>query len=169
LCVQAVLGLVEHHALRAVHDAVGDLLAAMGGQAVPSASFIETQVSVTTQSASVTAATGSSVSVTSAPFSRAQATVSAGGCKGSGVAMRMRKLKRAAACRKLRATLLPSPTQATVRPAIGPLCCSKVITSAISWHGCDLSVRPLITGTVACSASSLMRRTSPVRIMIAST
>ena len=50
--------------------------------------------------------------------------------------------------------MLPSPLQATVVPAIGPRCSSKVITSAMIWQGCESSVRPLITGTVACSASS---------------
>jgi hypothetical protein len=86
LRVQAVFGLVEHHRLRAVDHLVGDLLAAMGRQAVheqrvglgqrhqlgvdligleqlwrcsPSLSPIETQVSVTTQSAPRTAASGS--------------------------------------------------------------------------------------------------------------
>jgi len=34
LRVQAVFGLVEHHRLRAVDHFIGDLLAAMGGQAV---------------------------------------------------------------------------------------------------------------------------------------
>ena len=65
--------------------------------------------------------------------------------------------------------LLPSPTQATVLPAIGPRCSSKVITSAISWQGCVRSVRPLITGTVAYSASSSSFSSRVVRIMIAST
>ena len=50
--------------------------------------------------------------------------------------------------------MLASPVQATVRPRIGPRCSSKVITSAITWQGCERLVRPLITGTVACAASS---------------
>ena len=45
--------------------------------------------------------------------------------------------------------MLASPVQATVWPLIGPLCSSKVITSAITWQGCESRVRPLITGTVA--------------------
>ncbi len=36
---------------------------------------------------------------------------------------------------RLRATLLPSPTNATVRPARVPKCSSTVIRSAIAWHG----------------------------------
>ena len=36
-----------------------------------------------------------------------------------------------------------------------PFFSSKVITSAMTWQGCDRSVRPLITGTVACAASSV--------------
>jgi len=65
--------------------------------------------------------------------------------------------------------LLPSPVQATTCPAIGPRCSSKVITSAMIWQGCEMSVSPLITGTVACSASSRIFLTSSVRSMIAST
>ena len=42
-------------------------------------------------------------------------------------------------------------------PATGPRCSSKVITSAMSWQGCVSSVSPLITGTVAFSASSSSR------------
>ena len=61
---------------------------------------------------------------------------------------------------QLRATLLPSPLQATIWPAIGPRCCSKVITSAISCTEWLRSVRPLITGTVAASAISSRRECS---------
>ena len=63
--------------------------------------------------------------------------------------MRNSKPKRTAACIHDTATLLPSPTQATVWPLIGPFCSSNVMMSAITWHGWLLSVRPLITGTVA--------------------
>ena len=55
------------------------------------------------------------------------------------------------------ATLLPSPLQAIVRPSIGPFCSSKVITSAMIWQGWDASVRPLITGTVACARELVER------------
>ncbi len=72
----------------------------------------------------------------------------------SGVAMRRVKPKRTAASIQEQATLLPSPTQATTCPAIGPRCSSKVTTSAINWQGCEQSVSPLMTGTVACRASS---------------
>ena len=44
-------------------------------------------------------------------------------------------------------TLLPSPTQATVLPAIGPRCSSIVCTSAMIWQGCDRSVSPFTIGT----------------------
>ncbi len=53
---------------------------------------------------------------------------------------------------RLAHTLLPSPTQAKVRPATGPRCSSKVIRSARIWQGWLLSVRPLITGTAAARA-----------------
>ena len=66
-----------------------------------------------------------------------------------GVATLRRKSKLLAACIQDESTLLASPVQATVLPRIGPLCSSKVITSAITWHGCESRVRPLITGTVA--------------------
>ena len=39
----------------------------------------------------------------------------------------------------------------------------------MSWHGCDVSVRPLITGTVAYAANSCSFDTLSVRSMIAST
>ncbi len=71
-----------------------------------------------------------------------------------GVATRSSKSNRSAACIQEVSTLLASPVQATVRPLIAPRCSSKVSTSAITWHGCDHLVRPLITGTVAYSASS---------------
>ena len=71
------------------------------------------------------------------------------GISSRGQARRSSKPKRTAAWIQEAAMLLPSPTQATDRPAIGPRCYSKVITSAISWQGWVRSVRPLITGTVA--------------------
>ena len=176
LRVQPVLRLVEYHTLRPVDDLVGHLLAAMRRQAVHEdrirrrraisvevtrygasrlcrlvfgSSDMLTQVSVTTQRAPATAAPGSSVSSTAAPSARAQSSSSAGGRKTSGVANRNVNPNRAAAWIQLRATLLPSPHQATTWPAIGPRCSSNVITSAISWHGCESAVSPLITGTVA--------------------
>ena len=65
--------------------------------------------------------------------------------------------------------LLPSPHQAMVRPAMAPRCSSKVMTSPISWQGWVRSVRPLMTGTVACSASSSRCASLTVRITMAST
>ncbi len=113
-----------------------------------------TQVSVTTQRAPATAFSGSSVSSIRPPWARAQSSRSFGGRSASGVARRRVKPNRTAASIQLRATLLPSPHQATTWPAIGPRCSSNVSTSAISWQGCEVSVSPLITGTVAYSASS---------------
>jgi hypothetical protein len=43
-----------------------------------------------------------------------------------------------------------------------------VITSARAWHGCALSVSPLITGIVELRASSSTSDCANVRIMIAS-
>ena len=76
------------------------------------------------------------------------------GASSGGVATRRRKSNRSAACIQDASTLLASPLHATVRPGIGPRCSSKVITSAITWQGCERRVSPLITGTVACCASS---------------
>ncbi len=56
-----------------------------------------------------------------------------------------------------------------MRPRIGPFFSSKVITSAMTWHGCESRVSPLITGTVAYLASSKSVSCSSVRIMMAST
>ena len=67
------------------------------------------------------------------------------------------------------AILFPSPLQATVLPSIGPKCSSKAITSAKSWQGCELLVRPLMTGTVANSAISAIFSRSNVLIIIQST
>ena len=119
-----------------------------------------TQVSVTTQRASRTAASGSSVSSIRAPWLRAQSTSFCGGRRSSGVAMRSVKPNRTAASIQEQATLLPSPHQATTWPAIGPRCSSNVITSAMSWQGWLELVSPLITGTVAYCASSCSRAVS---------
>ncbi len=80
-----------------------------------------------------------------------------------------RKSNRAAAWMKLAHMLLPSPIQATVRPRIGPRCSSKVCRSAITWHGWLLSVRPLITGTVAAWAKRSTSSWRLARIITAST
>ena len=55
---------------------------------------------------------------------------------------------------RLRATLLASPTQASVRPSSRPISSRIVYRSAIAWQGWPKSVRPLITEQVQCSASS---------------
>ena len=114
-----------------------------------------TQASVTTQRASRTASAGSSVSATSAPCAAPRPPAPRAGAACRAWPGSERKPKRAAASIQVRATLLPSPHQATVWPAIGPRCSSKVITSAISWQGWLAAVRPLITGTVACAAISV--------------
>ena len=56
------------------------------------------------------------------------------------------KSRRAAAWTQEASTLLESPVQAIVRPSMEPRCSSKVMTSAMIWHGCVILVRPLITG-----------------------
>ena len=105
----------------------------------------------------------------SAPSRSAQSSSAADGPNAFGAAILSLKPKRAAACTQEVATLLASPIQAIVRPLIGPFSSSKVITSAITWQGCDRQVSPLITGTVACAASSVSVSCGPVRSMIAST
>ena len=61
-----------------------------------------------------------------------------GGELGGGGRWRSVKRKRAAACTQEASTFLESPpVQATVLPAIGPRCSSKVITSAMIWQGCE--------------------------------
>ena len=61
------------------------------------------------------------------------------------------------------------PTQAMTRPAMGPRCSSKVMISAISWHGWVAPVRPLITGTSENRANSSNVACSCVRSRMAST
>ncbi len=112
-----------------------------------SASPIETQVSVTTQSAPATASIGSVTMRTLAPRACAQSTTSLGGSRISGHATLSSKSNIAAAWIHEVAMLLPSPDQVMRLPLMGPRCSSKVMTSAISWHGWVRSVRPLMTGT----------------------
>ena len=84
---------------------------------------------------------------TSAPLAFAQSSSAGVGASSGGVAIVERESRSAAAAWTHEvSTLLASPIQATVLPAIGPFCSSKVITSAITWQGCDRRVRPLITG-----------------------
>ena len=99
----------------------------------------------------------------------AQASSAGEGANASGAAILSLQPNRAAACTQEVATLLASPIQAIVRPLMGPFSSSKVITSAITWQGCDRQVSPLITGTLACAASSSSVSCGPVRSMIAST
>src|ERR1700694_4147335 len=110
---------------------------------------METQVSVTTQSAPFTASSGSVPTAIDAPDDLIQSMSGFLGASSGGVATRKRNEKRSAACIHEVSTLLASPDKATVRPRIGPRCFSNVMTSAINWHGWDRRVRPLITGTVA--------------------
>src|ERR1041384_1664173 len=51
-------------------------------------------------------------------------------------------------------TLLASPRYATRTPSNRQSRSRIVITSASAWHGCELSVRPLMTGIVAWRAGS---------------
>ena len=57
----------------------------------------------------------------------------------------------------------PSPTKATVSPAVRPLCSETVSRSASSWHGWNWSVSAFTTGTPAYSAISSIRDCSKVR------
>ena len=134
-----------------------------------SLSPIDTQTSVTTQSAPRAATSGSSLTSIVAPSALAQPSKAGDGENAGGEAIRSAKPNRAAACTHEVATLLASPIQAIMRPLIGPFSSSKVITSAITWQGCDRQVRPLITGTLACAAISVSVSCGPVRSMIAST
>ena len=124
---------------------------------------------MTTQSAPRTIASGSWPMVIW-PFDfSAHASTSAGGLSSGGQATRSSKSNCTAAWIQLVAMLLPSPDQAIALPWMAPRCSSKVITSAISWQGCVLSVRPLITGTVAYLAISRSFSSTVVRIMMMST
>ncbi len=91
------------------------------------------------------------------------------GSSGSGPVKVRSKPNCSAAWAKEAKTLLPSPDQTTLRPAMGPRCSSKVMTSAMIWQGWVRLVRPLMTGTVAYSAISSSVASSKVRIMIRST
>src|SRR5256712_7427013 len=64
-----------------------------------------------------------------------------------------RKPSRAAASMSDVAMLLPSPTYTTRCSPSGPHASSRVMRSARIWHGCERSVRALITGFSAASAS----------------
>src|SRR5262249_61906021 len=108
---------------------------------------MDTHVSVTTQSASVTASCGSSVSRISAPTPLAQASTSLAGLSCGGQAIASLNLNCAAAWTHDAATLLPSPDQAILRPSMGPLASSNVIVSALIWAGCVRSTRECVTGT----------------------
>ncbi len=134
----------------------------------PSSWSIETQVSVTTASAPRTAASGSVSNWMRAPSRRAQASTSSDGRNGSGHARRSSNANLLAAWIHETATLLPSPVQVTTLSAIEPFFSSNVITSAITWHGCERSVRPLITGTEAWRTISSRCDVLFVRSMIAS-
>ena len=121
----------------------------------PSLSPIDTQVSVTTQSAPFDRRVrdrGRSRCRRPTPGPVEQPFLAARAPAASRPAARSRSC--CAACIHEASTLLASPVQATLRPRIGPRCSSKVMTSAMTWQGCERRVRPLITGTVAWRASS---------------
>src|SRR3546814_7392833 len=90
---------------------------------------METQVSVTTASASVTTDSTSLDTTMRPPSVAAQSSTACGGRSSSGQARRSSNLKRTAACIHEVAMLLPSPDHATTLPSIGPRCSSKVIRS----------------------------------------
>ena len=140
-----------------------------GERSSPVPSPIDSQVSVTTQSAPETASLGSMVTVMSPPSEAAQSSTPAGGRRGSGQARRRVKPNLTAASIQDAATLLPSPLQATTLPAIGPRRSSKVMMSAINWHGWLRSDSPLMTGTVACCTISSRCATLTVRSKMMST
>ena len=71
------------------------------------------------------------------------------GASSGGVATRSWKSKRSAACIHEVKHVVGVAGPRHGAPRIGPRCSSNVITSAITWHGCERRVRPLITGTVA--------------------
>jgi hypothetical protein len=56
-----------------------------------------------------------------------------------------------------------------VTPSSSPNCSRIVITSARAWHGWNSSVKPLMTATLAASASASTSVWWNVRIMIPST
>ncbi len=70
---------------------------------------------------------------------------------------------------RLRATLLPSPMNASLRPARPSWSSATVSRSAIIWQGCSQSDRALITGTVPYSASSSRLRCEFTRATMQST
>src|SRR3954452_7029730 len=111
---------------------------------------MDTQVSVTTQSAPFTASSGSEPTRISTDDALIQSISHFFGLRSGGEATRRRNSKRSATGTHDTNTLLASPDQATVLPRIEPRCSSNVITSASTWQGCERWVRPLITGTVAC-------------------
>ena len=82
-----------------------------------------------------------------APDAAIQSSSHCCGFSSGGVATLSRKSKRSAACIQEVSTLLASPVQATVFFLIEPRCSSKVITSAITWQGCDCLVSALMIGT----------------------
>ena len=65
------------------------------------------------------------------------------------------------------ATLLPSPTYATSRPASVPKCSCSVSRSASAWHGWWVSVSAFTTGTDDHQANSSTSACACVRITIA--
>ena len=67
------------------------------------------------------------------------------------------------------ATLFPSPMYASFNPLKCPFTSLIVSRSASAWQGCEISVKPLITGIDACSANSFTIACEFARIIIPST
>ena len=110
---------------------------------------IDTQVSVTTQSAPRRRLRIARSTLTLPPSRRAQSIRPGARLQplGAGQPQFEAEARRGVnpACRDVVAVAAPGDDAAGDRPR----CSSKVITSAMIWQGCDRSVRPLITGTVA--------------------
>src|SRR5579884_214365 len=85
---------------------------------------------------------------------RASETISGRGSKAGGVATQTLMPSLAPASSSEWHTLLPSPQYNSTEPLRSPKRSRKVWKSASAWQGCSRSLRALITGTRAASASS---------------
>src|SRR5881398_1233086 len=117
---------------------------------------------------------GACVSITRVPETHAPSPLARSkrrrfGSYPSGHASRSSNPSTWAASIQLFAMLLPSPIHAIRLPSHPPTASRTVKRSASTWHGCDRSVRPLITGMVAWLASCSTSPWSNVRIMMPST
>lgn len=80
-------------------------------------------------------------------FGKARATISGGGWKVGGAAIRSSKLSlEAAQSQEIGILQAPSPTKVTTFRATDPSFSSMVWRSAMIWQGCSSSVRALMVG-----------------------